>query len=295
MYVKVDELQLGDLLMEDIFANTQYTIMRKKTVLSTQHIKVLLAFGIQQVKVEPINGINEKDKLIKINDSFDIKFNEAILTIQQDFDRWRLGISPDMIKLRASVIPLIETFLSEKISLLHLLQLTKSQSYLYSHPLAVCLIASRISMQLGHSKGEMMQIGLAGLLSDCGMAKINPEIMEKEALLTKEAFQEIKKHSIYSFQMIKDSPFLRTEMKLAILQHHERLDGSGYPRSEKMNDISIAAQIIAVADVFHAMTSYRIYRDQLDPIQALAMMKDEEAGKLELQIIQVLEQLLLKR
>lgn len=295
MYVRTEGLRLGDLLMEDVFANTKYPIMRKETILTMQHINVLRAFDIQQVKIKPGSRVDGKNNLPTKNDSFEKEFIKAISTIEQDFDRWKIGLSPDMVKLRSSIIPLIETFVAKEISLLHLLQLTESQLYQYSHPLAVCLLASRISMEFGHSKGDTMQIGLAGLLADCGMAKINHEIMGKEALLTKDAFQEIKKHPIYSFQMIKDSPFLRKEMKLAILQHHERLDGSGYPRSEKMNEISMAAQILAVADVFHAMASHRIYRDQLDPFQALEMMKNEEAGKLEFQVIQVLEQLLFNR
>ena len=78
-----------------------------------------------------------------------------------------------------------------------------------------------------------MQLGLAGVLADCGMAKINTSITEKAAFLTKNEFNEVKKHTVYSYQMVQDTPLLRQEMKLAILQHHERLDGSGYPRGEK--------------------------------------------------------------
>ena len=81
-----------------------------------------------------------------------------------------------------------------------------------------------------------MQLGIAGVLADCGMAKIDPSIIEKSAFLTNEEFNEVKKHTIYSYQMIKDTPLIRQEMKIAIVQHHERLDGSGYPRGDKIRE-----------------------------------------------------------
>ena len=75
------------------------------------------------------------------------------------------------------------------------------------------------------------------MLADCGMAKIDMTITEKAAFLTKDEFNEVKKHTVYSYQMVQDTPLLRQEMKLAIFQHHERLDGSGYPRGDKMEEI----------------------------------------------------------
>ena len=92
---------------------------------------------------------------------------------------------------------------------------------------------------MGFPRGQTLQLGLAGTLADCGMAKIDRSITEKTAFLTKSEFNEVKKHTIYSYQMVQDTPLLRQEMKLAIFQHHERLDGSGYPRGGKMEEVSV--------------------------------------------------------
>ena len=80
-------------------------------------------------------------------------------------------------------------------------------------------------------------------------------------------------------------------MKLAILQHHERLDGSGYPRGDKMEQISVFSQILAVADVFHAMTSERIYRSKESPFKVIELIKEEEFGKFDIKVVQALHDL----
>ena len=88
--------------------------------------------------------------------------------------------------------------------------------------------------------------------------------------------------------MIQDSPLLKSELKLAIFQHHERLDGSGYPKGEKLDNISVYSQIIAVADVYHAMTSERIYRAKSSPFKVLEMIREEEFGKYNIEVVHAL-------
>ena len=111
--------------------------------------------------------------------------------------------------------------------------------YIAHHSIAVGIISGAIAKKLRYPPGQINQIATAGLMADVGMAKVDVKIREKKSYLTETDFSEIKKHTIYSFQMIKDSPLLKPEMKLAIFQHHERLDGSGYPKGEKMESISL--------------------------------------------------------
>lgn len=88
--------------------------------------------------------------------------------------------------------------------------------------------------------------------------------------------------------MVKDSPLIRTEMKLAILQHHERLDGSGYPRGDKQKNVLLHSQILALADVYHAMTSDRYYRSKESPFKVLQFLREEEFGKFDINLIDTL-------
>lgn len=306
-YVSVNELRPGVIVSEDVMANTIYPIVRKNTELSPEHIDVLRIFNIRKVKVEewiPFRKDEEEsDGTIQVNPDQVLKniylqkkdlekeYMEAVQLYKKEFISWRGGIKPDITKIRTIILPLVERFNSEKKMLTLLNDWSDSKDYQYHHAIAVGILAAAISEQLSLPKGQMLQMGIAGVLADCGMAKIDSVIIEKAAFLSREEFNEVKKHAIYSYQMIQDSPLLRQEMKLAIFQHHERLDGSGYPRGDKFENVTLFSQILAVADVYHAMTSERVHRAKESPFRVIEMIKEEEFGKFNLKVVQALHNL----
>jgi HD-GYP domain-containing protein (c-di-GMP phosphodiesterase class II) len=304
-YIKTDDLRPGLVISEDIFAKTNYPIVRKDTVVSYKHLEVLHVFGVKQVNIyerhivkrdrvhdtNHENPVDPDDILAEIpmkRQDLQTEYSKAVQNYKKEFVGWRAGKRPDVAKVRSITIPLLETFIEQKRMLTILNDLSDPKDYLYHHSIAVGILASAICGQMGFPKGQVLQLGLAGVLADCGMAKIHPSITEKAAFLTKNEFNEVKKHTVYSYQMIQDTPLLRQEMKLAILQHHERLDGSGYPRGDKMDQVSVFSQVLAVADVFHAMTSERIHRAKESPFKVIEMIKEEEFGKFDIKVVQAL-------
>ncbi|WP_203248263.1 HD-GYP domain-containing protein [Sporosarcina beigongshangi] len=304
-YIKIDDLRPGLVISEDIFANTIYPIVRKDTVVSSDHLEILQIFAVKQVKIHerPVvkrekvpeidheNPVDPDDILTQIpmkRQDLQTQYSESVQNYKKEFIGWRAGQRPDVAKVRSIAIPLLETFIEQKKMLTILNDLSEPNDYLYHHSIAVGILASAICGQMGFPKGQVLQLGLAGVLADCGMAKIDTSITEKAAFLTKVEFNEVKKHTIYSYQMIQETPLLRQEMKLAILQHHERLDGSGYPRGDKMGQVSVFSQILAVSDVFHAMTSERIHRAKESPFKVIEMIKEEEFGKFDIKVVQAL-------
>ena len=219
------------------------------------------------------------------------QYKVVVESFKKEFLGWYAGMRPDVAKVRSLAMPIIELFIERKKSLTVLNEFSVMKDYMFHHSIAVGILAAAISKKMELPKGQTLQLGLAGVLADCGMAKIERTITDKSAFLTKEEFNEVKKHSVYSYQMIKETPLLRPEMKQAILQHHERLDGSGYPRGEKMDQISTYAQILAVADVFHAMTSERVYRSKESPFKVIELIKEEEFGKFDIKVVQALHDL----
>lgn len=306
IYKTISELRAGILLKEDVYGKTKYPIMRKDTELTLEHIEVLQAFGVKRVKVEERvtqKDIPESEKNSSMNaedilDTLPVsmyqlrkEYNEAVRSYKKEFGYWRSGQRPDVPKVRGFIIPLLEKFIKQKQMLTMLNDFSNPEEYIYHHSVAVGILSAAISSQMGYEKGDALQLGLAGALADCGMAKISPAILEKTAFLTKEEYLEVKKHTLFSVKMIQDTPLLRQDMKLAILQHHERLDGSGYPRGERMETISVFSQILAVADVFHAMTSERVYRMKHSPYKVIEMIKEEEFGKFDIKVVDALHRL----
>lgn len=308
-YIHINDVRPGFMLMEDVYVNTKYPIICKDTEISARHIEVLKAFGVKKIKIEEPDFLKKEeigqdeqqmvidpDQLlaaIPISKSeLKMQYIEAILKFKKEFLGWSAGIRPQVPKVRSIIMPLIKTVIDEKQFLLELNNFSDTKDYIYHHSIAVGILSAHIAKEMDYSMGEVLQIGLAGALADCGMAKIDPKILNKDAFLSKDEFNEVKKHTIYSYQMIQDTSLLRSEMKRAIFQHHERLDGSGYPKGIKMGDIPVFSQIIAVADVFHAMTSERVYRSKESPYKVIEMITEEEFGKFDIQVVNALQKLI---
>lgn len=306
--VAVHDVRPGVTLIEDVFVNTKYPIVPKNTLLEVKHLEALRAFNIRTILVaeevvtreevlpemeeEPIDAdtILTLTKVVK-QDTTEELYKSAVQAYEKEFSNWRAGVKPDIAKMRSIMMPLLEKVAKQKRLLGMLSDLVRPQTYNAHHAISVGMLATAISQKMNFPEGQTIQLGLAAALSDCGMAKVDASIMRKTAFLTKEEYLEVKKHVIYSYQMIKDTPLLRQEMKQAVLQHHERLDGSGYPRGYKLQEISSFAQIIAVADVFHAMTSERIYRMKESPYKVIEMLMQEEFGKFDLKVLHALQSL----
>lgn len=301
MRVKVNNLIEGCILTEDVFSKTNRVIINKKTVLSSEMIEFLKAFLVKEVEIEKtlVNGepfhakqISGDKMAANMTEQEELSFFDLFLRNKQkfkiEFIRWQSGMQIDIAKVRSIILPLIDHPDFHSSTIFHLHHYSTKEDYLFDHPLAVGIISAFLARKLNYSKGDITQIALAGCLSDCGMAKVRPSVLKKNSTLTVEEYEEIKNHPTFSYQMVKNSPLLKESAKVAILQHHERLDGSGYPFGEKASRIHLFAKIITVADTFHAMTSERFYKPKHSPFKVLEMIHEDLFGEFDIGILNAL-------
>ncbi|MCI7129702.1 MAG: HD domain-containing protein [Lachnospiraceae bacterium] len=146
--------------------------------------------------------------------------------------------------------------------------LRSSDDSVYSHSLNVAMISRILGKWLKWSSSDLDSLVLAGLLHDIGKITIPPEILNKEGKLTDEEFEQIRWHPRAGYELIRDLK-IDSRIKKATLQHHERCDGSGYPM--KVDEIMLDdfAMVVAIADVYDAMTAARKYRAPLCPFQVI--------------------------
>jgi HD-GYP domain-containing protein (c-di-GMP phosphodiesterase class II) len=301
--VNINELQEGCILTEDIYSWTNRPIVTKKTVLTEEIIQVLHAFLIRDVNVEKtlVNGTafipeeiieDEKTRILDKSEkrikSFIDLYLEAVQDYKKEFNSWQSGSSIEIGKIRAILLPLLDHLETTPAELFDLHHLSNKKDYLYHHAITVGLLSGFIGRKLNFSRGDWVQLALAGCLADCGMAKINPNILHKKTSLTSSEYQEVKKHPVYSYKLVQNTPVLRNDAKIAILQHHERIDGSGYPLGDKNSKIHSFAKVIAVADIFHAMTSERYYKSKQSPFKVLEMILQDSFGKFDMSAIKPL-------
>ena len=149
---------------------------------------------------------------------------------------------------------------------------------IYSHSLNVGLIARCIGKWLHLSKSDLNTLTLAGLLHDIGKTQIPDDILNKPGKYTDEEFATMKTHPLLGKKILNGKGF-DSRILAATLQHHERSDGSGYPRGLMEDEIDDFAAIIAVADVYDAMTSARAHRDPLCSFQVINQFEKDGLNK----------------
>ncbi len=150
--------------------------------------------------------------------------------------------------------------------------------YTYGHQQRVGALSRRIAQNMGLPEDQIEAIEIASLLHDIGKVMLPSEIMTKPGKLTEQEFGLIKGHAENGYEILKEIDFGRPIAEI-VRQHHERLDGSGYPNGIKNDEILLEARIMAVADVVEAMMSFRPYRPALGLEAALDEIK-KNSGRL---------------
>lgn len=299
MLVKTDYLVEGTILSQDVIGLTKRPIMTSKTILNKAHIEVLKAFLVTDVNVEKtlINGMPFKPKEFidskgkgqeTDGSSFITDYLKAVQSYKKLFRNWQVESTVDVAKVRGLILPLFNKVMKKPSELFLLHHYSTKEDYLYHHAISVGLLSGYLTKKLNYQQADALQIATAGCLVDCGMAKIPNRILEKKTSLTSHEFNEIKKHPIYSVQMIQNSSLLRDVMKHAVLQHHERLDGSGYPSGKRGQAPSEFSMIVAVSDVYHAMTSERNHRSKQSPFKVMEMILHDDFGKFDIGVVKAL-------
>lgn len=299
MLVKTKYIVDGCILAKDINGLTNRPIMNKQTILDAELLNVLEGFLIEEVSVEKtlINGEPFLPKEImdyeleeeqKEDSSFISMYLKAVQAYKRLFKNWQAGSKVEVAKVREVIIPLFDKAMESPSDILILHHYCQKEDYLYHHAVSLGLLSGFIAYKMKFDMADVYQVTMAGCLADCGMSKIPNKILTKPSKLSLEENEEMFKHPLYSYQLVQSSPILKDTVKVAILEHHERINGSGYLLRKKGDAIHIFSKIIAVADVYHAMTSERIYRKKQSPFKVMEMILQDDFGKFDIRIVKTL-------
>ena len=151
-------------------------------------------------------------------------------------------------------------------------ELKVSDEYTFKHSVDVATMSMIIAKKLGLPKEQIYDIGIAGLLHDIGKSKIPNEVLNKPGRLTDEEFEVMKQHSVYGYRILQEKKDIKEEIKMAVLQHHEKTNAKGYPMGVEGEKICPFAKIISVADIYDALVTERPYKHGFTPRDAVEMI-----------------------
>ncbi|MGO4888911.1 HD-GYP domain-containing protein [Anaerobacillus sp. MEB173] len=274
--VVTKSLKPGVELGKSIYNENGQVLIQSGVTLSERMINRLQEIGITFVYIKDsrADGIEVKESITQETRK------KAIDTIKTEFstmtDQGILSKSfnPDLIQKKFSVV--IKNILNdikgnrEALSLLS--NVYSYDSYIFTHSLNVTIYTLALAVKAGFNEKQLMEIGMGAMLHDIGKMTIPTEILGKPGKLTNEEYGIIKEHTTAGFNILRKSTSISLLTAHCAFQHHERLDGSGYPRGLARDEIHYYAKVIGIADVFDAMTSERVYRQAMLPNEGMEIL-----------------------
>jgi len=165
----------------------------------------------------------------------------------------------------------------------------KRDNYTHQHSKNVARISVEIGKRMGLSQQELEKLEFSAILHDVGKIGIPDSILLKPGKLTDEEYKIIKNHTVYGAEILSQVKYVDEDILKGALEHHERLDGSGYPYGKKGEEISLFGKIIGIADVFDALSSKRTYKEAWDFGEVLKIIEaDVEKGKFSKEVFEKL-------
>ena len=183
----------------------------------------------------------------------------------------------NIAQAKGSISRIVDTIIKDDEIARNLLKITSHDFRPYTHSVTVGILGISLSKELfkGSDAHNLHEIGVGFFLHDIGKMNIDLAIINKPGKLTEDEMAVIRKHSEYGHQILEEAKQLSDECKHIVLEHHERFDGTGYPYKLKGVSINLYGRICSIADVYEALTALRPYKNQVTPIVALKIMKDE--------------------
>ncbi|MFD2613512.1 HD-GYP domain-containing protein [Paenibacillus gansuensis] len=266
----------GMRLGKKIYNEEGLVLLREQVELTEQLIRRLQAMGVSFVYVaDP-----RTDDLI-VPDLIRDDTRRAVMSeLRTNFKRMmedtgrRRGMTQLFIgkQFKSVLSTLIDDLSSHEDAMIMLTNMSVTDLYLYEHSLNVCIYSVMLGIACGYSEDDLTTIGLGALLHDVGKTKIPLDILLKPNKLTEAEFEVMKTHTEHGFRLLKDEPNIPLLSAHCAFQHHERLDGTGYPRGLKGEEIHEFARWIGLVDTYDAMTSHRVYRKAMLPHQAMEQL-----------------------
>ncbi|TQV72760.1 DUF3391 domain-containing protein [Aliikangiella marina] len=231
------------------------------------------------------------------NQSFNFDIKPALTRRKQTksilksvFDKIALGQDFDVTTAHDSVKENVKEILQNESAMLVLAMLSESNADIADHCFAVSILSICFAKQLGYSQVELEDIGLAALLHDIGHMRVDNKVLNKYGRLNADERKLVEEHPKYGFDIISSKPGLTKSCIDVIYSHHERIDGSGYPRGLKTTSITPITQLISLVDVYESKTRQQSYRKGSPIVRVYKMLLEGKNtiydGKLLMQFIQ---------
>ncbi|MDW8802331.1 HD-GYP domain-containing protein [Clostridium sp. A1-XYC3] len=279
--VPIQYVKAGSFLAKTIYDDKGTILLREGVQLTESYIRRVKLLGMFAMYINDEYSEKGVEDIIKPE-----LRQKAVKTIKEtfySFEKFNLNVGKSSVQdkklilekqnyfksIREIGVEITEELLARKSVLINIVDIKSIDSYTYQHSVNVAVLSLVMGIQLQLDRKKLYELCLGALIHDIGKALIPEDILKKNGKLTEEESKIVKEHTVKGYDFLKGSVDVPATSRVIALQHHEREDGKGYPEGRKGNEINDLAKIVAVADVYDALTSERPYREAMSPNDAV--------------------------
>lgn len=282
--MKTRQLHKGMIVDQTIMDRDGRALVEKGVALDDFQIEGLMRLGVMEIYIREdgeeeeivipkaventIAKLREEDKArVQLSESVKKRVSEGIQYLYSSTS------DPNFVETTSAISDELMRAITENDAIaVDISALKVSDEYTFKHSVDVSTMSMIIAKKHGLDEQSIRDIGVAGLLHDMGKSKIPNEILNKPGRLTDEEFAIMKQHSVYGYHLLKEKNAFSDRILMGVLQHHEKLNGKGYPLGVSEEKIHQFARIIAMADIYDALVTERSYKKGFSPRDAVEMI-----------------------
>ena len=288
--IAVDELAPGMFVVAIVSQRAGLKIAQSGLIHTEQQIATLRARGVLTVRIDPERSqlsqpepeapagqgqapgtsgrAKGEGRALKIR-----RLYQEARELQGKFIRHlKAGEPIDITPLAAVAEEMVDTMFTHGDAMLCLARIRAKDAYLMEHSMNVAILLANFGRYLGLERSVLKELTLGGLLHDVGKIMTPNEVLNKPGKLTDEEFAIMREHVVHSHAILNATSGITPTMLEVATNHHERLDGSGYPRRLKGEQLSLYTRMSAIVDVYDAVTADRVYKQGMPPTQAFRIL-----------------------
>lgn len=289
--ISIDEVSVG-MVLQDVYNSRGTLLLSSVTIASEDQIESLKRQGVEYAFLAPVvdhakktasataPSQSPKDTLtLQREAAYYHELNRAkevhqatLEAARNTLKAARFGKQVEIASIEHAAEEIVSSLLRNPDALVSLSQIKGYDEYTYVHSVNVGILITSLVYSMGYSEEQLLEAGIGGLLHDIGKMRVPEHILNKPGRYTTEEFSIMKRHPENGLNILKNANAISDFSKVVIIEHHERFNGKGYPKGIDNAEIHDIGFIAAVADVYDAMTTDRIYRPACTPQQTLAMI-----------------------
>lgn len=283
-HVKLFQCKAGEIIADDIFSDYGVLIVPKNAPINDYVIDKLINLGIYDITIYDQEDIDKDGDPLTVS-QLKNKYKNYVTTIKEVLSELASGKELDFEKAK-TVSDSIYSNITSNYNLIECINhLKDADEYTFTHSINVSIYAMLLSRWLDLNERDVENAVLSGILHDIGKTKIPENILNKKGPLSHKEFDIMKTHTVLGYDIVKNITELNIEIKKAVLLHHEKDNGKGYPLGFKGSKLNIFTKIISVVDVYDALTSNRCYKKKITPFDCFKQIQMMGIGHFDIKVM----------